>query len=203
MSPSTIYWRCVRELRVYGIELPLLLESVFWGALKNRKEYPTLYKLERSSWKTPASLHLYQVCMETHWCYPLGCDVGVSEGEVVVLGIYHTEVLGHLSARVLELCLLQVWLQSTAGTYNHVRSSVFPCLQEPGDEAGWPRKLGNGDILAGVVEQLQGTERSSGGLPSCTALVCSPPSKLTLVDPYSSGVHCGAGLESGLVSVPL
>jgi hypothetical protein len=39
MSPSTIYWRCVRELRVYGIELPLLLESVFWGALKNRKEY--------------------------------------------------------------------------------------------------------------------------------------------------------------------
>jgi hypothetical protein len=68
-------------------------------------------------------------------------------------------------------CLFQVWLQSTAGTYNQVRSSVSPCLQEPRDEAGLPRNLGKGQILAGVVEQLQGTERSSGGLASCMALV--------------------------------
>jgi hypothetical protein len=85
---------------------------------------------------------------------------------VVVLGIYHTEVPGHLSARALELCLFQVWLQSTAGIYNQVRSSESPCLQEPGTEAGSPRKLGNHEISAGVVEQLQGTERSSGGLIS-------------------------------------
>jgi hypothetical protein len=109
---------------------------------------------------------LYQVCMETHWCYPLGCDVGVSEGEVVVLGIYHTEVLGHLSARVLELCLLQVWLQSTAGTYNHVRSSVFPCLQEPGVKLDGPESWEMVRFWLGLWSSCRGLKE---------AVVDSPP----------------------------
>jgi hypothetical protein len=39
------------------------------------------------------------------------------EGEQVPLGIGHTRLPGHLSPRALLLCLSQVCMQSTAGTY--------------------------------------------------------------------------------------